>query len=656
MGLKTKLVLAITALVFLIAGVVSLVYVHQLVKAAVLETYSTNLMVADQVRYALQNALEAGLENRTVDPNNPGQLRQIVAETVQNDPALQATLTSVIRYSSTVYDVNIADSQGDVLLSTNPDNQSKQLPSRPNYDQLLKAGPARMMMQVFGEPKVLDVVVTLESNGKLFASVHVGVHTSLLRAVYEPVLRKALWLMSFALIAALLAAFLLSNLALRPMTQISRQLDRLTAAGGASAEPVEDPAARKQDVAAQVSTKIEKIGQRMRNVEEIYSALRENLDQILGNLQDGLLLFTEDRRAVLVSEAARRFLQIDRENVLGLHASEIFSDSTVLGRALRAAIETGASMVKNEIRTEAGRRIQASVDFIYDEESHRGLGALVTLHDMESAAQIESELELSRRMAAIGRLTSGVGHEVKNPINAIVVHLELLRAKLGDSEGPAQRHLDVIDTEIRRLDRVVQTLVDFSRPVELQLREQDLRPVIGDVLALAADELTMRRVTLISRVSSEPLVANVDADLLKQAALNVIQNGAQAMPNGGRLEVILEAERNHPGSQIPVAISNGSAGLATHAAVLRVADEGIGIPDDIRDKIFDLYFTTKIGGSGIGLAMTYRILQLHHGSIEVQSREGRGTEFRLRIPLTAADRGRRNLQPARVEEETGFGK
>jgi signal transduction histidine kinase len=656
MGLKTKLVLAITALVFLIAGVVSLVYVHQLVKAAVLETYSTNLMVADQVRYALQNALEAGLENRTVDPNNPGQLRQIVAETVQNDPALQATLTSVIRYSSTVYDVNIADSQGDVLLSTNPDNQSKQLPSRPNYDQLLKAGPARMMMQVFGEPKVLDVVVTLESNGKLFASVHVGVHTSLLRAVYEPVLRKALWLMSFALIAALLAAFLLSNLALRPMTQISRQLDRLTAAGGASAEPVEDPAARKQDVAAQVSTKIEKIGQRMRNVEEIYSALRENLDQILGNLQDGLLLFTEDRRAVLVSEAARRFLQIDRENVLGLHASEIFSDSTVLGRALRAAIETGASMVKNEIRTEAGRRIQASVDFIYDEESHRGLGALVTLHDMESAAQIESELELSRRMAAIGRLTSGVGHEVKNPINAIVVHLELLKAKLGDSEGPAQRHLDVIDTEIRRLDRVVQTLVDFSRPVELQLREQDLRPVIGDVLALAADELTMRRVTLISRVSSEPLVANVDADLLKQAALNVIQNGAQAMPNGGRLEVILEAERNHPGSQIPVASSNGSAGLATHAAVLRVADEGIGIPDDIRDKIFDLYFTTKIGGSGIGLAMTYRILQLHHGSIEVQSREGRGTEFRLRIPLTAADRGRRNLQPARVEEETGFGK
>ena len=160
MGLKTKLVLAITALVFLIAGVVSLVYVHQLVKAAVKETYDTNLMVADQVRYALQNALESGLQGLTVDPNNPGELRGLMADTVQNDPTLQASLVSVIRYSSTVYDVNIADSQGTVLLSTNPANQGKPLPSRPTFDQLLKAGPVPMMMQVFGEPKVLDIVAT----------------------------------------------------------------------------------------------------------------------------------------------------------------------------------------------------------------------------------------------------------------------------------------------------------------------------------------------------------------------------------------------------------------------------------------------------------------------------------------------------------------
>ena len=653
MRLKTKLVLAISALVFLIAGLVSLVYVHQLVKTAVQQTYDANWPVAQQVRLALQNALERGLRDRTVDPSNPGELRELVAETVRNDAQLRATLESVNRYYFTVYDVNIGDSQGMTLLSTNPDNEGKPLPSRSNYEQLRKASPLRMMTDAFRNPTVFDVVAPIENNGKLFATVNVGVHTSLLRAVYQPLLKNALRLMALVLIVALTAALLLSNLALRPLTEISRQLDRLTAAGEA---PVEGKAASEKDVAALVSTKIEKIGQRMRNVEEVYSALRENLDQILGNLQDGILLFTEDKRAVLVSEAARRFLNVDHE-VLGWHAREIFTNTTVLGRMLRETIDAGANMVKEEIRTENGLRIQASVDFIYDDETHRGLGALVTLHDLESAEKIESELELSRRMAAIGRLTSGVGHEVKNPINAIVVHLELLKSKLGEAEGPATRHLEVIDAEIRRLDRVVQTLVDFSRPVELQLHEQDLRLVIGDVLALAADELTTRKIKLTSRMPEEPLIANVDADLLKQAVLNVIQNGAQAMPEGGRLEVTLEEDRSADGARLPQARRNGVDGVRTaytapRFAVLRIADEGEGIPAEIREKIFDLYFTTKTGGSGIGLAMTYRILQFHHGSVDVQSRQGRGTEFLLRIPLSAADRVHRAQQPASIPSDT----
>jgi PAS domain S-box-containing protein len=164
----------------------------------------------------------------------------------------------------------------------------------------------------------------------------------------------------------------------------------------------------------------------MRNVEEVFSALKTNLDQILGNLQDGILLFTEDGRAVLVSDAARRFLQVNREQILGLHASDIFDRSTVLGHMLREAFDARVVLINEEVRAENGRRIQASVDFIHDDMTHQGLGALVTLRDLESVEAIESELELSRRMSAIGRLTSGVAHEVKNPINAIVVHLELL--------------------------------------------------------------------------------------------------------------------------------------------------------------------------------------------------------------------------------------
>jgi len=371
----------------------------------------------------------------------------------------------------------------------------------------------------------------------------------------------------------------------------------------------------------------------MRNVEEVFSALKENLDQILGNLQDGILLFTGDGRAVLVSDAARRFLSIERDSILGLHAREIFDRTTVLGQVLYDAFDAGLTLIQEEILTETGRRIQVSLDFIDDVKSRQGLGALLTLHDLESAEAIESELEISRRMAAIGRLTSGVGHEVKNPINAIVVHVELLKSKLTGAGAPAIRHLDIIEAEIHRLDRVVQLLVDFSRPVELQLREQDIRSVIGDVLALFSAELSTHNVTLSGTMPQKPLVVNIDADLIKQAALNVIQNGAQSMPQGGKLTVTVEEQRKF--------------------AVVRIADEGQGIPDDIREKIFDLYFTTKTGGSGIGLAMTYRIIQLHYGSIEVQSKQGLGTEFQLRIPLAATEWGRRHLQPVTVHDEEG---
>jgi signal transduction histidine kinase len=632
MRLKTKLVLAITGLVFLIAGLLSLVYVSHLVDAAIQQSYDANRMVANQVRFALQQALESGLKDQMVAPGDTATLMKLATDAIHDSKILRAAIDAPVMYSLTVNDITVTDAQDHILLTTLPGNPEN-LDSRRRYSDLVAADPVTKMRDIYGPGKVFDIVVPQDRNGEPFLNVHVGVRTTLLQHVYEPSMQEAITLMAFAAGTALIAAFLLSNLALRPLEEISMQLDFLAPAAVGPKKQGEEE--QKLDTAEKVSTKIEQIGQRIRNVEEVFSALKENLDQILGNLQDGILLFTGDGRAVLVSEAAQRFLNKEQENILGLQASEIFDRSTVLGRTLRDAFDAGVTLVQEEVQTETGRRIQASVDFIYDDRTKTGLGALVTLHDLESVEEIESELELSRRMAAIGRLTAGVGHEVKNPINAIVVHLELLKNKLGPEQVPATRHLEVIDAEIHRLDRVVQTLVDFSRPVELQLRELDLRTIVNDVVALATEELTTHNVNLESHLPATPMIVNVDSDLLKQAVLNVTLNGAQAMPNGGALRITLEEERR--------------------MAVLRIADQGVGIPPEIREKIFDLYFTTKSGGSGIGLAMTYRILQLHHGNVDVQSKVGRGTEFFLRIPLAATEWGRRHLQPAQVEETKGLG-
>jgi signal transduction histidine kinase len=639
MRLKAKLVLAITALVFFISGIISVVYVGQLLHADVEQSYVTNRMVANMVVYAVQDALQTDLANRTIDPNNHDELRNLVTQTVRSDPTVQAVVVSVNRYSATVYDINIADNRAITILSTYPDNEGKPLPPRRDYSELRKASPLQLLREVLGPPTVFGIDVPLENNGQLLITVNVGVRTTLLKAQYLPYMHRAGNTMGIVLAASLLVAFLLSNLALRPLQLISKQLDAFNAPGEIVSE--EDPA-RQGDMAVAVSRKIERIGQRMRNVEEVFSALKENLDQILGNLQDGILLFTADQRAVLVSESARRFLALDDGVILGLRATEIFDPKTLLGRTLRQAFATTTPLAQEAIVTETGRKIELSLEFIHDGKSSHGLGALLTLHDLESVEAVESELELSRRMAAIGRLTSGVGHEVKNPINAIVVHVELLKSKLAatGAGAPATRHLDIIESEIHRLDRVVQLLVDFSRPVELRLREHDLRTVVEAVLALAVEELSLQNVTLIHILPPNPVPVNIDADLIKQAMINVIKNGAQAMPEGGTLRVALEDGRSDEARH-----HENRSEDSRRLAVIRISDQGPGIAEDIREKIFDLYFTTKSGGSGIGLAMTYRILQLHYGSIDVQSNRERGSEFVLRIPLSSNDWGRKQLEP-----------
>jgi len=176
----------------------------------------------------------------------------------------------------------------------------------------------------------------------------------------------------------------------------------------------------------------------------------------------------------------------------------------------------------------------------------------------------------------------------------------------------------VIGNEIRRLDRVVQILVDFTRPRDLHLEEVDLRKIFEEVAVLAAPDASRRGVKIVRELPDEALMTRVDPDLMKQAILNLVINGVQAMGQGGTLTLVAYRE--------------------DEMVVGEVRDTGSGIPPDAREKIFELYYTTKgeQGGSGIGLAQTYQILQWHYGSVEFDSIVGMGTTFRLRLPALVA--------------------
>ena len=602
--LKTKLVLAITLMVLSIITALSSIYVYEIVRQHFQSAQEDASFIAYEIFTVARGPLEMDLRDTPVDLNNPAQVNQAIQEAMQTDAGVNALLDSVIGYSPLIYDAAITDAHGFPLLHTNSSMLGSPLAPREDFDAVVRGGFWKQLNVVYGPPRTYDFRLPLARNKVPFGEVRVGVSTTFLRSELRPLLRSAMvfWGLTVAVCMALSAA--VSTLALRPLEKISRRLDQI------SAGHVE-PAEKRSDEYGVVSSKIDRLGRQMRDVKEVFSALKENLDQMMANLQDGVMLFTTDFRAVLVSASVERFIGRPRGEMLGRRPQEIFYEDSRLGHAVLEAFTTRRPVSEEEIELENGPRVQLSLDFI--EEGGERIGALLTLRDVESVLRIEDEIELSRRLAAIGRLTSGVAHEVKNPINAIVVHLEVLRQKLNAIDPDTRRHMDVIGSEIKRLDRVVQTLVDFTRPVELRLVETDLRRTVDEVVTLASPEAAKQNVRIEREATPDALFVRIDADLVKQAILNIVINGVQAMPGGGRLQLATFRD--------------------DETAVVRVRDEGPGIPAEIRDKIYNLYFTTKKGGSGIGLAMTYRVVQLHHGSVEFESDEGQGTTFILRFPM-----------------------
>jgi len=362
MRLKTKLVLAITGLVFLVVFTLSWIFLGQLLRQRMSQAYSANDMVAHQIALATQRSLA------NVSANDPKALRAAVTKALRTDPAVTELLSSAIRYAPTVFDVTIADSEGRGLLSTDPTNLDHMVPQRPEYAELESGGLVQLLKVVFGPPRVYNLTLPLERHLEPFATVRVGVRTTFLRFVVEPWLIAALMYTGVAILCSLIFAAFLANLALKPIEQIGARLDALTLA---EAEGAGEAAAGRSsdDAVVLVSHKIERIGRRMRNVEEVFSALKENLDQIMTNLQDGILLYTHDARAVLVSDSVERFLGISRAEILGAKLHEVFSRNTRLGRLVRESFDARMALVQEEITTETGRRVEISLDFIHDDRA-----------------------------------------------------------------------------------------------------------------------------------------------------------------------------------------------------------------------------------------------------------------------------------------------
>jgi PAS domain S-box-containing protein len=608
LSLKTRFTLATSLLVFAVVTVVSGLYIGRLTRQTLRQAAAKANFVAQQLLWGCRSAIRESNERGETSPADPKELRVYLQRAFDNSSTLNSLIEADIGYDPSIVEITITDNNGVVIASSDASLRGEKVPPRPSINSLASAGFFQQLQELFGPPQNYEDSLPFDLDENPYGEVRVGLSSAFLRAQIRPgLVSAAYWALGAVLVSTFLA-LVASGFSLAPLERISAQLDRISA-GQFDLEP----AVARGDELGVVSTKIVGIGKQLRDVQEIFSTLRENLDQVMSGLEDGLLLFNGQGRAVLVSPAVVNFLGGRAEELRGRPVSEIFPPGHPIHAALRIDGEEIEPVEGKETILEGHngpQRIGVSAQAIREHGAR--MGTLVTLRDLESLERIGNQLQVSERLAALGRVTAGVAHEVKNPLNSMRLWLEVLKGNM-PVDPEHQQAVKMLDSEIDRLDRAVKTFLSFTKPVELRLEETDLRMLLDEVLDAARPSIKKTGLDLTFDYPPEFPPVLVDRQLIHQAVLNLVLNACDFTPSGGHLGIDLRRSGEF--------------------AVISVTDSGSGIAAGDQQKIFQLFFTTRPGGTGIGLANTFRFVQLHNGRIEFDSEAGRGTTFRVELPL-----------------------
>ena len=357
-----------------------------------------------------------------------------------------------------------------------------------------------------------------------------------------------------------------------------------------------------------------------RAVTQTFERVKSLMQNILESIPTGVL--------TLDAGGAVSSLNGPGERLLGLRASAI--RGRPVGEALQAVPEVTAWVLD----ALAGDRLLQEHDFALTAEGARRVtvraaasdlrtearqtdGLVVLLRDITEVSRLEAQLRRSDKLAALGTLSAGVAHEVKNPLHALGLNLHLLQAELvpGPPNGNAVRgYLDVLRSELQRLDRIVENFLRFAKPSVPEVKPVDIATLVERVLGLVAFEAADDGVGIETHI--DPGLPRIlgDEGQISQVFLNVIINALQAMPDGGSLVVTTRRDGDW--------------------AEVAVKDTGPGIAEAVLPHVFDPYFTTRPSGVGLGLAIAHRIVQGHQGSLDVESHVGSGTTMIIRLPLS----------------------
>jgi len=601
LGTRAKEAVVVTLLTFLVVATTSLIHLSHLSRVVAQEALRQAELIARQIYSQSRSAIAAAPRE---DP----------VAALSQDRELRNLLDSSVGYSPHLLYALIADRSGRIILHTESDKQGNPAPAHPSLAALVDLDPVSRFRELYGGARTYEATLPLTLNGAPFGSIRLGVSATLLRRELGASLRQSLTLVGIALPLAWLAAMGLAHLTLRPVRALAGEVDRIRRGEFSLAEP----AATGGDEFQELSSQLQRLGRELHADRLATLSEKAHLQHVVDQLEDGIIFLSREMRILFFNKAAEEVVGRPLEQAVGEPLADLLPASHPVRPLVEHALEGGSGFRNASVTIAVGeRRRECLVSAFPVEDARELMGAVVLLKDLESIKTVQSLVRYSAKLAALGRLTSGVAHEVKNPLNAMMIHLELLKERLDGAPREVQRSLEVMGSEIRRLDRVVQGFLRFMRPQEMVFKPCDVNALLASVVALVEAEWRARGIRFLSEHDPSLPTINADEELLRQALLNILQNACQAMPDGGDLTV-------------------QTGRLGRDEVRISVRDQGVGIRAEDLDKIYKLYYTTKPDGNGIGLSIVYRIVQLHDGAIEVESEVGYGTVMTVRLPARSA--------------------
>ena len=338
---------------------------------------------------------------------------------------------------------------------------------------------------------------------------------------------------------------------------------------------------------------------------------RNLMETVLDTLREGVLVLESDGRVAYANAAAASLVGISAE---ALAAGEAVRFPPDLATALELTDGTTAQTREMEVNYPETRILRVHLSLVEGPSAGSSLRVAVIADVSAERVQTEDRVE-SERIDSIMNLAAGVAHEIGNPLNAIGIHLQLLRrrlADLGSAGTKVDESIDIVESEVRRLDGIVRNFLGAVRPAVPDLADTQLLEVVAGALALLKDQMAELGVRAVVEVSDELPLVLADHGQVKQALFNVIKNALEAMDRGGQITVRARSDDEW--------------------VVLEVVDTGVGISADKLTRVFDAYYTTKADGNGLGLLIVLRILRAHGGRVDVASAAGKGTTVTLRFP------------------------